>query len=119
MSSSDVLLQLEKDFNVHEDVVFSCSGPTRTMLSRRGKLFCVAQGDKLHIKLSATRIQDLLKKKTGRRCRPSPDRADWEWITLPSTDPMWPVLAREAHLFAGSLELAGLNQCGRVSTLEP
>ena len=110
MTYCAVCSRLESDLSATPDVTLRNTDSERCLAIRSKKLFCVIENGRLHLKLSALRIEDLIGKKIGRRCRPSPDRAEWEWITVSSTEPQLRLLIAEALSFAGSIESAGLSR---------
>ena len=98
MVRDHILLQIRAELPHDADVTVAPLSSRRTSLSRGGKLFCAIEGDDLHLKLSAVRVERLLQDRVGRRCRPSPDRSDWEWITVSIKDPQGICLVGEKHM---------------------
>ena len=109
MSYCAVCSQLRSDLSATPDVTLRNTDLERCLAIRSGRLFCVIEDGRLHLKLPALRVQDLIEQKVGRRCRPSPDRSEWEWITVPSTEPRLRSIIAEAQSFAGSIESAGFR----------
>ena len=59
------------------------------------------------VKLPASRVQDLVGKGIGKRLRPAPDRADWEWLEVTREAELSLALASEAYRYVDSLEHHG------------
>ena len=80
----------------------------RNLFSRQGRMFCVLQDGKCHLKLSPLRVAELLQRRMGTRSRPAPDRSTWEWICLSGSGVQCLQLADEAYKYAASLEGCGI-----------
>ena len=101
--SSDILKVLKADCEVLSRV---CQrGETRFL--RRGRLFAVLGEARWKVKLSPSRISQLLGQKCGKRCRPAPDRAEWEWLLIRGGDDHSADLVLEARNYVMSLEHCG------------
>ena len=59
------------------------------------------------VKLPASRVQELIGKGFGKRLRPAPDRADWEWLELTREAELCLALVSEAYRYVNSLEHHG------------
>ena len=102
----DVAHILQLRFAADPEVACNPHRGSALALTRKRRLFCLVRGHELCLKLSPSRVEELLRRSRGRRCRPSPDRAEWEWISVPQNQDCIP-LVMEAHAYVASLEHSG------------
>ncbi len=71
-----------------------------TSLKASGKIFAMLVGDRLVVKLPATRVDDLVEQGAGDRFDPGHGRIQKEWLSVASAAPEdWLALASESEAF--------------------
>lgn len=67
-----------------------------------GKIFAMLVKDRLVVKLSAKRVQELIEVDAGEMFDPGHGRLQKEWLSVRSADPaVWLALATESETFVG------------------
>ena len=71
-----------------------------TSLKTNGKIFAMLVKDRLVVKLSATRVEELVASGAGERFDPGHGRIQKEWLSVAGSDPgEWHALASESEAF--------------------
>jgi hypothetical protein len=79
-----------------------------TSLKANGKIFAMLVKDRLVVKLSAGRVDELIEEGSGERFDPGHGRLQKEWLSVGSPAPDdWLALASEAEAFVGGREAPG------------
>jgi len=72
---------------------------TSSVLSVRGKIFCMMVKGRFVAKLPRARVDELVAAGAGVPFEPGPGRVMKEWLSVGGKNPPWLDLAREAHRF--------------------